>query len=130
MQRQFLLTLAVLILASGTGSAMAIDDSPGKVPRTGNSQPAVHLSSEQEKTVWQRLNNHPAQAAPPSQLTVPVGAVVPPDVPLQPVPDDVTAEFSFLKDCDYTIVHDRVLIVNRSDKTVVHVINGTLAHNY
>jgi Protein of unknown function (DUF1236) len=135
-QRHFRLTLAALILASGSGAAVAIDDSPasGKVPPGASSQPSsgvpIHLSSEQENTVWQRINNHSVQAPPPSQLTVPVGAVVPDEVPLQAIPDDVAADISSLKAYDYAIVQDRLLIVNRSNKTVVHVINATLRDNY
>jgi Protein of unknown function (DUF1236) len=136
MKRYVHLAIAALVMASCTGAALAMDDDPTftKVPPSGSSKPgsgvAFQLSSEQEKAVWQRINNHPVQAPSPSQLTLPVGAVVPNEVPLQPVPDDVAAEISSLKAYDYAIVQDRLLIVNRSDKTVVHVINATLRSNY
>ena len=136
MIRHFRPAFAALILASSAGAAVAIDDAPAsvKVPSSASSQPTsgtpIHLSGEQEKTVWQRIKNHPVQAPPPSRLTVPVGGVVPDDVPLQTVPDDVATGILPLQAYDYAIVQDRLLIVNRSDKIVVYVINATLRDNY
>lgn len=88
------------------------------------------MSPEQEKFVWQRIKNHPASAPPWSQLPPPVGQVVPQDFPLEAIPDDVSAEVSSLKGYDYAIVQDRLLIVDRSNRTVVHRINKSLEQNY
>jgi uncharacterized protein DUF1236 len=90
----------------------------------------IRLSPEQEKIVWQRIKTHPASVPPWSQLPPPVGQVVPQDFPLEAIPDDVSAEVSSLKGYDYAIVQDRLLIVDRSNKTVVHEINKSLQQNY
>jgi hypothetical protein len=116
------LLLAAIILAASIIGASAQDNAAPTEP-----QP-IHLSTEQEKAVWQRINNYPIDP-PPSQLVVPVGEVVPKDVPLQSIPDDVAAEISSLRGYSYTIMHDRLLIVNRSDNTVAYLIDGTLRRN-
>jgi hypothetical protein len=121
------LALAAIILAATIVGTAAQDNA---VPiSTDTQQPGpLYLSSEQERAVWQRLNNYPIDP-PPSQLVVPVGEVLPSNIPLAPIPDNVAAEVSPLKGYDYTIMHDRLLIVNRLDKTVAYVIDGTLRHN-
>jgi hypothetical protein len=127
----FRTTLALLLLTAG---AAAIDSAASTSTRTAQakseSSGTIRLSPEQEKIVWQRIKNHPASAPPWSQLPPPVGQVVPQDFPLEAIPDDVSAEVSSLKGYDYAIVQDRLLIVDRSNKTVVHEINKSLQQNY
>ncbi|QOZ65890.1 DUF1236 domain-containing protein [Bradyrhizobium arachidis] len=124
------IALAAVILAASTIGAAAQDNAaPGPSDTQHNvSGAALHLSPEQEKAVWQHVNAYPIDP-PRSQLTVPVGEALPNHLPLMPIPDEVAAEVSSLKGYDYTIMHDRLLIVNRMDKTVVYVIDGTLRRN-
>ena len=124
------LALVAAVLAAGTIGAAAQDNA---APMSTDAQhevsgTALHLSPDQEKAVWQRINSYPIDP-PPSQLTVPVGEVLPKELPLMPIPDEVVAEVSSLEGYDYTIMHDRLLIVNRMDKTVAYVIDGTLRRN-
>ncbi|OKO92169.1 hypothetical protein AC629_01145 [Bradyrhizobium sp. NAS80.1] len=122
------LVQAAVILAASIIGAAAQDRAAPMSSEAQQPAAPLHLSSEQEKAVWQRLNNYPIDP-PRSQLAVPVGEVLPKDVPLAAIPDEVAAEVSSLKGYDYTIMHDRLLIVNRLDKTVAYVIDGTLRRN-
>ncbi|OKO68944.1 MULTISPECIES: hypothetical protein [unclassified Bradyrhizobium] len=124
------LALAAVILAASIIGAAAQDNGAPMSTDTQHRAPGapLHLSPEQEKAVWQHINSYPIDP-PPSQLTLPVGAVLPKDLPLMAIPDEVAAEVSSLKGYDCTIMHDRLLIVNRLDKTVAYVIDGTLRRN-
>ncbi len=124
--RSHLLPAAFILLASIAGSAAQDEQarSPSDIQRNVVAS-AIHLSNEQERFVWQRINNY-SVAPPTSQLLVPVGEVLPQDIPLQTIPDDLAEEVSALKGYDYTIMHDRLFIVNRADRSVAYVIDGTL----
>ena len=125
-------TLPVLALLFGISGAVAADDaataaaspSPTEYP----SQP-ITLSDEQQKLVWQRVSNQPDTAPPPlTSLPARPGRPAPGDVPLHPLPDQVTAEILALKGYSYAIVQDRLMIVNSSNKTVSHVIDTNQRH--
>ena len=118
------IALPVLAVMLGAGSAGAIDNAARVEPTAEYPSQPIKLSTEQERLIWQRVHNRPEMAVPPlSSLPVPPGQVLPNDVPVQPLPDDVTAEVPALKGHAYTIVQDRLMIVNPSDKIVGHVID-------
>jgi hypothetical protein len=52
-----------------------------------------------------------------------IGATVPTEISLKPVPAKVATQVSTLRPYDYALLPDRLLIVNPSDKKVVDVIN-------
>jgi uncharacterized protein DUF1236 len=128
--RALLAVILTAIMAGPASTDSMAQASPNAEQGTSGTPAPIRLSTEQEKSVWQHINRHQIASPPPSQLTVPVGKAVPEDIPLQAIPDDVVAEVPSLKGYDFAIVQDRLLIVNRSDKTVVHVINATLRRNY
>lgn len=125
MRASLAIALPVLALVLGAGGAGAIDRAPPaeiQAPPEYPSQP-IKLSTEQEKFIWQRVNDQLTAIPPLSSLPVRPGQVLANDVPVQPLPDDVTAEVPALKGHAYTIVQDRLMIVNPSDKIVGHVID-------
>ena len=123
MRNLFYIALPLLTLVFGIGGIGAINSAESESRITSESQP-IKLSTEQEKFIWQRINDQLETMTPPplSSLPVPPGQRVPNDIPLQPMPDEVTSVVQSLKGYAYTIVQDRLMIVNPSDKTVGHVI--------
>jgi hypothetical protein len=126
MRASLCIALPVLILVLGVGGIVAINSAAseeGQATSEYASQP-IKLSTEQERLIWQRVNDQPVAAAPPlSSLPVRPGQAVPNDIPLQPLPDNVTSDIPSLKGYAYAIVQDRLMIVNPSDKTVGRVID-------
>jgi hypothetical protein len=118
--------LLLLALVSWVANAGAIDNATSE-SQTNSEYPSqpIQLSTEQEKFVWQRIHDQLVTMTPPPLSSLPVrpGQHVPNDVPLQPLPDDVTSVIPSLKGYAYTIVQDRLMVVNPSDKTVGHVID-------
>ena len=116
---------SVISLVLGAGGAVATDrvvSDKSQVTSEYPSQP-IELSSDQQRLVWQRVTNQPLTAPPLTSLPVRPGQPVPSDVPLQPLPEQVTANVPLLVGHSYAIVQDRLMIVNPSNKTVVHVID-------
>jgi hypothetical protein len=76
MTTHFRLTLAVFILTASPLGATAQDGVVPAAPEAeqaiSGAQTPIQLSTDQEKAVWQRINNHPIASPPLSQSVVPV----------------------------------------------------------
>jgi hypothetical protein len=121
----FRIALPLLALIAGGGARAATEGSPAgasTVPVEYPSQP-IQLSTDQERFIWQRVRDQPVDFSAASRLPVPPGQVLPNDVPLQPLPDDVATQVPSLQGYQYAILQDRLLLVNPSNKTVGHVID-------
>ena len=124
-------TLPMLGLLFGVGGAVAADGAVSAESKTTSEYPSqpIELSAEQQKLVWQRVSAQPMNAPPPiTSLPARPGQPVPNDVPLQPLPEQVTADVPALAGYSYAIVQDRLMIVNPASKTVSHVIDTNQRH--
>ena len=126
MRTFFGVALPMLGLLFGVGGAVAADRTVSAESQATPEYPAqpIELSTEQQRLVWQRVSDQPMAAPPPlTSLPARPGQPAPADVPLQPLPDQVTADVPSLAGYSYAIVQDRLMIVNPSNKTVSHIID-------
>jgi hypothetical protein len=81
------------------------------------SQPRA-ITSEEEANAYSILTRAPIRSPLPPDLELGPGAIVPPAVELQPVPDSVPV----VRGYQYTVHSDRVYIVDPDSRQVIRVI--------
>jgi hypothetical protein len=118
----------VAALASGIGVASAADH---QAMSSNSAKPAMQsmakdnlsLTRSQQRTAWRDISKEASSQKATGDFTASVGATVPNDLSLQPMPANVATRISSLKPYDYAMLHGKLLIVNPNDKKVVDVIN-------
>ena len=114
----------VAALASGVGVASAAGNHAMSNASTPTmAQDSLSLTSAQERTAWKDISRQANSQTAPSGFSPTIGATVPTDISLKPVPAKVASQLSTLRPYDYALLQGRLLIVNPSDKKVVDVIN-------
>jgi Protein of unknown function (DUF1236) len=83
----------------------------------------LSLTRRQERTAWRDISKEATSQAAPQKFAASVGTTVPADISIQSVPANVATHISVLKPYDYALLHGKLLIVNPTDKKVVHVIS-------
>jgi hypothetical protein len=126
MKLQLIAVAAAAALAAGIGTASAADShamSNKSMSPAMQSPPKdnLTLSPSQERTAWKDISRDATRQTAP-KFAASVGATVPSDISLRAVPAKVATRISVLKPYDYALVHNKLLIVNPSDKKVVDVI--------
>jgi uncharacterized protein DUF1236 len=119
---------AIAAFASGIGAASAAGNhamsSNSMTPAMqSKAKDTLSLTNSQERTAWRAMSRQAGNQTAPSNFTPSVGAKVPSDITLKPVPAKVAARVSPLKPYDYAVLQNKLLIVNPTDKKVVDVIN-------
>src|SRR4051812_34609125 len=84
-------------------------------------QAVIDLTPEQETTVYTTITRERVRMPPPAALDVNVGAVLPSEVEIYEVPAAV--EVAPVRRYRYTVVNDRVVLVDPGTRKVVRVIN-------
>jgi len=115
-------------LASGIATASAADH---QAMSNNLAKPAIQsmakdnlsLTRSQQRTAWRDISKVAASQKAPDDFTASVGATIPNDLSLKPMPARVATRISSLKPYDYALLHGKLLIVNPNDKKVVGVIN-------
>ena len=118
----------VAALASGIGVASAADhqamsNNSAKPTMQSMAKDNLSLTRSQQRTAWRDISKEATSQKAPGDFTASVGAIVPNDLSLQPMPAKVATRISSLKPYDYAMLHGKLLIVNPNDKKVVDVIN-------
>ena len=118
----------VAALASGIGVASAADhqamsNNSAKPAMQSMAKDTLSLTRSQQRTAWRDISKQASSQKAPGDFTASVGATVPNDLSLQPMPAKVATRISSLKPYDYAMLHGKLLIVNPNDKKVVDVIN-------
>jgi hypothetical protein len=118
---------ATAVLTSGIGMASAADNSAMSTPSTPPAQQSMaadslSLTPAQQRTAWMYLRKQASRQIAPSGFTASVGATMPVDVALRPMPAKAASHVSSLKPYDYALLQGKLLIVNPSDRKVVDVI--------
>ena len=125
MKLQSIAIAAAVALASGSGAAFAAG------PHTMSNDSAtmqmtpkdnLALTRTQKRIAWRDISKQTSSETAPSNFTAKVGATVPDDLSIQPMPTHVASRISALKPYDYALLRKELLIVNPSDKKVVNVI--------
>ena len=120
-----LTTIATVVaLASGISVASAAGNHamPNSSPH-GIAKDSLSLTGAQERTAWKDISRQATSQMAPSGFSPTIGATVPTDISLKPMPAKLASQVSALRPYDYALLQDRLLIVNPSDKKVVDVIN-------
>jgi hypothetical protein len=115
-------------LASGIGAASAADhqampNNSAKPAMQSMAKDNLSLTRSQQRTAWRDISKAATSQKAPGDFTASVGATIPNDLSLKPVPARVATRISSLKPYDYALLHGKLLIVNPNDKKVVDVIN-------
>ena len=121
--------VAAFALVSSVGAASAVES--GSTMSKSSQPSAMHSMTKSELsliTAQQRLASKDigrtatGQNA-PADFTPYVGATVPTQLALKPVPAKLGRDVTALKRYDYAVLKREILIVNPTDKKVVDVIN-------
>ena len=118
-----LTTIATIAaLAPGIGVAYAAGNHAMSTVSTP-AKDSLSLTNTQERTAWKDISRQANSQAAPSGFSPTIGATVPTDISLKPVPAKLASRVSTLRPYDYALLKGKLLIVNPSDKKVVDVIN-------
>jgi hypothetical protein len=119
--------IAAVALVSGVGAASAAETTMSKSsePSAMHSmtRPALSLTTAQQRLAWKDIGRSNTAQNMPSDFTPYVGATVPTQIAVKPVPAKLARDVTALKHYDYALLKRELLIVNPTDKKVVDVIN-------
>jgi len=128
MKFQPIIVVTAAVLASGAGSALAagqhVTANHSAAMQTTQTTPKdnLALTRTQERIAWRDISKQASTETAPSGFTAKIGATVPDNLSIQPMPAHVASRVTALKPYDYALLPKRLLIVNPSDKKVVNVI--------
>jgi hypothetical protein len=120
MEKRMTVALAAVALLSGISIAAA---APSQATKTRPAADMLSLTKAQRQTAWKDLYSQAANQKTP-QFKMRVGTIVPNTLKLAPVPSKVASTIPKLKHYDFSMAHNKLLIVNPADKKIVKVITG------
>jgi hypothetical protein len=125
MKPQLIAVVTAVVLASGAGGALAagqhaMANHPAAMQNTPKDNLA--LTRTQKRIAWRDIGKQASTETAPSGFTAKVGATVPDNLSIQPMPAHVASRVAALKPYDYALLPKQLLIINPSDKKVVDVI--------
>ncbi len=119
---------AAAVVLALTGNAAAQNETlPPSLPRTGGvgtlTQGAdASLTAEQKGAIARAVKQLNRQVRVPEGLSAQVGAELPPVLELYALPDTVLAEIPAAKLYKYTVIEDRVILVDPTNMRVVDIL--------
>jgi Protein of unknown function (DUF1236) len=116
-------TIALLLLG---GAAPAVAQDPPTHPGAEANPagvPNLKLTGAQKQTIYSSISNQKQKETAPATFHAAVGAVVPGSVELQSLPKTIVELIPELKDYEYAMVANQVLLVDPKNKQVVEIIN-------
>jgi hypothetical protein len=116
-------TIALLLL-SGSAPALA-QEAP--IHPGAEANPAgvrnLKLTAAQKQTIYASISSQKQKETAPPTFNAAVGAVVPASVQLQQLPKTIVDLIPELKNYEYAMVANQVLLVDPNNKQVVEIIN-------
>jgi len=103
--------------------------SPGLAPDSGASDRStvqgepLQLDPEQKKAILRAVNNDKNKVRQPTNFDVSVGAAVPPSIELYTLPYEALTEVPVTKLYKYTVVGDRVVLVDPLRMRIVEILH-------
>jgi hypothetical protein len=85
--------------------------------------PDLHLTAAQKQTIYSSISNQKQKETAPATFQPQVGAVVPGSIELQQLPKTLVDLVPELKNYEYAMVTNQVLLVDPKSKQVVEIIN-------
>ena len=115
-------SLMALIWSAGMQYAVAQAADPGNAPPSfsGSDQKLV-LTEAQRRAIYAAATRDRVKP-PQRRFPAEIGAEVPPMIELKPLPDEAVADNPTAKFYEYTVVQDRVVLVDPTKMQVVDVI--------
>jgi Protein of unknown function (DUF1236) len=115
---------AAVTLLAGVSAASAADIPSSHSGMAMKASDSLNLTSAQQKTAWNDLNNQGSNQSAPSDFTATAGSKVPNTVTIKAIPDKTVRAVSQLRPYDFAMVAGKILIVNPQDRTVAQVLSG------
>jgi hypothetical protein len=125
MGKQLRCIAAALLLAAGSALPAAAQPNathPGTETNPA-AVPALKLTPEQKQTIYASISSQKQKETAPADFRAAVGAVVPQSVELQALPKTILELVPDLKNYEYAMVANQVLLVDPKNKQVVEIIN-------
>jgi hypothetical protein len=86
-------------------------------------QQALNLSQDQKQTIWQAVSKQKSADSAPASFQPSVGAQVPSQIKLHPLPQTAAKQVPAAKNYQYAKLQNQVLLVDPANKTVVDIIS-------
>lgn len=118
------IALATLTFVCSTPACRAqtgAGEAPSSLGSGGGEQQKLALTPAQRRAIYATVGNDKSKSAKP-QFAARVGADVPPMIELYTLPERVLAENEAAKLYEYTIVQDKVVVVDPTRMRVIDVI--------
>lgn len=112
-----------LLLLAGSASAQTTETGNPGTETNPAAVPSLKLTAAQKQTIYSSISNQKERETAPATFRAAVGAVVPTSVALQPLPKTIVELMPELKDYEYAMVANQVLLVHPKNKQVVEIIN-------
>ena len=125
MRNQLRFATAVLLLLAGSAwpaAAQPKSTHPGTETNPA-AVPVLKLTPEQKQTIYASISSQKQKETAPPDFRAAVGAVVPGSVQLQQLPKTILELVPDLKNFEYAMVANQVLLVDPKNKQVVEIIN-------
>src|SRR5262245_55221630 len=125
MKLQFIAVATTAVLASGAGGALAAGQhamANHSAAMQTTPKDDLALTRTQKRIAWRDISKQASTETAPSGFSAKVGATVPDNLSIQPMPAHVASRVAALKPYDYALLPKQLLIINPSDKKVVNVI--------
>jgi hypothetical protein len=104
-------------------SAAAAQQAPPAQETDLRKVPDLGLSAAQKLTIYTSISNLPAKETAPPTFRAAVGEVVPDSIKLQPLPKTIVELIPQIKDYEYALVANQVLLVHPQRKNIVEIIS-------
>jgi hypothetical protein len=86
-------------------------------------QQSLNLSDDQKQTIWQAVSRQKSADSAPASFQPAVGAQVPSQIKLHPLPQNAAKQVPAAKNYQYAKLQNQVLLVDPANKTVVDIIS-------
>ncbi|HET7679926.1 MAG TPA: DUF1236 domain-containing protein [Xanthobacteraceae bacterium] len=125
MAKQLYQAAVALLLLGGSAAPAAAQATPAHPGAEGNpaAVPSLKLTAAQKQTIYSSISSQKQRETAPPTFRAAVGAVVPPSVELQALPKTIVDLIPELKDYEYAMVTNQVLLVDPKTKQVIEIIN-------
>jgi len=125
MAKQLCQAAIALLLIAGSAVPAAGQATPAHPGAEQNpaAVPSLKLTAAQKQTIYSSISSQKQRETAPPTFHASVGAVVPSSVDLQPLPKTIVDLIPELKDYEYAMVTNQVLLVDPKSKQVVEIIN-------
>jgi hypothetical protein len=115
-------SVMALLWSGGMRHAGAQPADPGSAPSSfGSNEQNLVLTQAQRRAIYAAATRHGIKP-PQRRFPAEIGAEVPPMIELNPLPDEAVAGNPTAKFYEYTIVQDRVVLVDPTKMRVIDVI--------